>query len=112
MTVRDFRALYEWIAVRDIIPFISVFTPMQGAGDFQKYKDSLLTRDPARQDLYHCILKPKHMSVMRFNYEYYKLSLGLFWRRRKTPLFACVNSSLFLYAFKAVFAKIRRFFIV
>jgi len=111
MTIRDFKELYNWIAQRAIIPTVSIYTPMQGAANFSKYRDSLLTTDPGKQDLFHCILKPKHMSVSRFYYEYYKLSLKLAWHRRKAPLYSCVNFGSFLFIIKVLLIKLRRVFI-
>ncbi len=112
MTVKDFRELYTWIAQRAIIPTISIFTPMQGAADYSRFKDNLLTDDPKKQDLFHCILKPKHMSVRRFYFEYYKLSVKLAWLRRKTPLYSCINISSFLFIINVFLIKFRRIFIL
>lgn len=112
MTITDFNELYKWIAERDIIPTVSIFTPMQGSADFQKYENKLLSTDTRKQDLFHCLLKPSCMSVTRFNYEYYKLSLRLFWLRRKSPLYSCINFGSFLFILKVVLTKFRRFFIV
>lgn len=111
MTVTDFKKLYSWIAVREIIPTISIFTPMQGSADFKNYEDKLLSRNPAKQNLFHCILKPKHMSVFRFTMQYYKLSFGLMWRRRKHPLYSCVNFGSFLHILKTLAIKLRRVFV-
>lgn len=112
MSKDEFKALYKWIKARNIIPTVSVFTPMQGAADYPKYKDKLITLDPRKQDLFHCILKPKHMSVMRFTYEYYKLSIKLAWSRRKVPLYSCINFGSAIYIFKVLLIKLRRIFIV
>jgi radical SAM superfamily enzyme YgiQ (UPF0313 family) len=112
MTVKDFKELYKWIAQRAIIPTISIFTPMQGSADFAKYKNNLLSTDSRKQDLFHCILKPKHMSVLRFTYEYYKLSIKLAWHKRKTPLYSCINTGSFFFIIKVFLVKLRRVFII
>ncbi len=88
MTKEDFKKLYKWIASRDIIPTVSVFTPMQGSAMYKDYEDKLITKDVTKQDLFHCLLKPEHMSVARFTFEYYKLSMGLAFKNRKSPLYA------------------------
>ena len=88
MTKEDFKKLYKWIASRDIIPTVSVFTPMQGSAMYKDYEDKLITKDVTKQDLFHCLLKPEHMSVVRFTFEYYKLSMGLAFKNRKSPLYA------------------------
>jgi len=108
MTRKDFQELFQWITAREIVPTISIFTPMQGSADFSSYKDKLLTQDPAKQDLFHCILKPRHMSRVRFTYEYYKLSLQLFWHHRKHPLYACIGFGSFLFVLRATAMKLRR----
>ncbi|AEV69678.1 B12-binding domain-containing radical SAM protein [Acetivibrio clariflavus] len=112
MSKDEFKALYKWIKARNIIPTISVFTPMQGAAAYPKYKNRLLTLDPRKQDLFHCILKPKHMSVMRFTYEYYKLSIKLAWARRKAPLYACINFGSVIFILKVLLIKLRRIFVI
>ena len=88
MTKQDFRKLYQWIADRDIIPTISVFTPMQGSAVYPRCEKELLTDDVTKQDLFHCLLQPEHMSVRQFTLEYYKLSLKLMWKNRKSALYA------------------------
>ncbi|HPC99732.1 MAG TPA: cobalamin-dependent protein [Acetivibrio sp.] len=112
MTVKDFKELYNWIDQRAIIPTISIFTPMQGSADFSKYKDNLLSTDSRKQDLFHCILKPKQMSTFRFYYEYYKLSIKLAWNRRKAPLYSCINIGSFFFIIKVLLMKLRRVFII
>ena len=112
MKVADFKTLYKWIAVREIIPTISIFTPMQGSADYPECENMLLSSNPVKQDLFHCILQPKHMSVFRFNVQYYRLSAKLFWLRRKHPLYACVNYASFFFILKIAIIKMRRVFIV
>ncbi len=109
MTKEDFRKLYRWIATRAIIPTVSVFTPMQGSAIYKQYEDQLLDRDVTKQDLFHCLLTPEHMSVREFMWEYYKLSLGLAWRNRRSALYA--ENDYFkasLYILKVLLVKLKR----
>lgn len=111
MTPEDFKRLYRWIAARDIIPTISVFTPMQGSAIYAQYEDQLLDRDVTKQDLFHCLLQPEHMSVRRFMWEYYRLSLGLAWKNRNSALYA--DNDYFkasLYFLKVLLIRLKRRF--
>ena len=113
MTKDDFKKLYKWIASRDIIPTVSVFTPMQGSAMYKEYEDKLLTKDVTKQDLFHCLLKPEHMSVARFTFEYYKLSMGLAFKNRKSPLYA--DNEYFkgmLFIIRALFMKVKRLIVL
>ena len=109
MTKEDFKKLYEWIAARDINPTISIFTPMQGSAIYKEYADKMITKDVTKQDLFHCLLKPEHMSVRQFTNEYYKLSLKLGWHNRKSSLYA--ENEYFkgvFYILKVLLIKLRR----
>ncbi len=109
MTKEDFKKLYNWIAARKIIPTVSVFTPMQGSAMYKKYEDQMINKDVTKQDLFHCLLKPEHMSVGAFTREYYKLSLGLAFKNRKSPLYKDNNyPGAVLYIIKVFFVKIKR----
>lgn len=112
MTKQDFKDLYEWIKEKDIVPTISIFTPMQGSRIYNEYKDKLITTDVTKQDLFHCLLKPKHMSVGNFTREYYKLSLKLAWKNRKHRLYSCINyAHVFYYVLKVTLIKFKRLFV-
>ncbi|MBR4543801.1 MAG: radical SAM protein [Lachnospiraceae bacterium] len=109
MTKEDFKKLYNWIAARDIIPTVSVFTPMQGSAMYKKYESQMINKDVTKQDLFHCLLKPEHMSVGAFTMEYYKLSLGLAFKNRKSPLYKDNNyPGAVLYIIKVFFVKMKR----
>ncbi len=113
MTKEDFKKLYEWISQRDIIPTVSIFTPMQGSAIYREYENELITKDVTKQDLFHCLLKPEHMSVRQFTNEYYKLSLKLAWKNRKSPLYK--DNQYFrgvLYIIKGMFIKLKRAFVL
>lgn len=109
MTKEDFKKLYDWIAARDIIPTVSVFTPMQGSAMYKKYESQMIDRDVTKQDLFHCLLKPEHMSVRQFTREYYKLSMGLAFKNRKSKLYSKNNYfGAMLYVIKVIFVKLKR----
>ncbi|MBR5419895.1 MAG: radical SAM protein [Lachnospiraceae bacterium] len=113
MTKADFKRLYRWIAERDIIPTVSVFTPMQGSAIYTKYEDELLTKDVTKQDLFHCLLAPEHMSLRRFMFEYYRLSLGLAWKNRNSSLYEGNNyPGAMLYILWVLLVKLKRRFIL
>jgi radical SAM superfamily enzyme YgiQ (UPF0313 family) len=113
MTKEDFKKLYNWIAARKIIPTVSVFTPMQGSAMYKKYEDQMINKDVTKQDLFHCLLKPEHMSVGAFTREYYKLSLGLAFKNRKSPLYKDNNyPGAVLYIIKVFFVKIKRMIVL
>ena len=111
MTKADFHRLYKWIAEKDIIPTVSVFTPMQGSAVYKEYEDRLIDRNVTKQDLFHCLLKPEHMSVRSFTLQYYKLSLRLAWKNRHSPLYKdnqYFRSTLFI--IKTLLIKLKRRF--
>lgn len=112
MTKQDFKDLYQWISNKPIIPTISIFTPMQGTAIYKKYENELLDKKAKKQDLFHCIIKPKKMSVKRFTYEYYKLSLKLAWKNRKENIYSCIGFSSICFILKALIIKIKRLFII
>ena len=113
MTKADFKHLYEWISKRDIIPTVSIFTPMQGSAIYKEYENELITKDVTKQDLFHCLLKPDHMSVRAFTLEYYKLSLKLAWKNRRSSLYADNQYFLgVLFIIKTLFIKLRRAFVL
>ncbi len=110
MTLKDFKMLYKWISSRPIIPTVSIFTPMQGAKNYDEYKEEILTKDIRKQDLFHCILQPQNMGNIRFTFEYYKLSLKLAFCNRKNKLYKCIGMGDFLYIFKVILLKLKRIF--
>lgn len=91
MTKADFRSLYEWLEKREVIPTISVFTPMQGSAMYQQYEDKLVNKDVTKQDLFHCLIQPEHMSIRAFTRQYYKLSLSIAWKKRHSELYSEIN---------------------
>ena len=82
---------------------------MQVSAMYKDYEDKLITKDVTKQDLFHCLLKPEHMRVRRFPYDYYRLSLKLAWKNRKSPLYDGNNYFLsMLFIVRAFFLKLRR----
>lgn len=112
MDKKDFKDLYKWIASRPIIPTVSVFTPMQGAANYKEYEKDLVSKDIRKQDLFHCILKPKHMSVFAFTMQYYKMSLKLAFHNRKAELYKTIGIKDFLFVIKTLCIQFRRIFIL
>lgn len=112
MDKKDFKDLYKWIASRPIIPTVSVFTPMQGAANYKEYEKNLVSKDIRKQDLFHCILKPKHMSVFAFTMQYYKMSMKLAFHNRKAELYKTIGIKDFLFVIKTLCIQFRRFFIL
>jgi len=110
MDRKDFKALYRWIGSRPTIPTISVLTPMQGAANYKEYEDKLITKDIRKQDLFHCILPAKHMSVFAFTMEYYKLSLKLAFKNRNAELYSNLGIRDFFFVCKVLCIKIKRLF--
>lgn len=109
MTKEDFRSLYQWLAQRNVVPTISVFTPMQGSAMYREYEDRLVTKDVTKQDLFHCLIQPEHMSIRAFTWQYYKLSLSIAWKKRHHELYCELNYiQAFLYIIKAVCIKVYR----
>lgn len=112
MKKEDFKHLYNWIAEREIIPTISVFTPMQGSAMYKDYEDKLINKDVTKQDLFHCLLKPKYMGVCRFTLMYYKLSLSIAFKKRKTDLYSSIHFfGAAFHIIKVLAIKFRRLFI-
>ncbi len=108
MSKREFREMYHWISTRPIIPTISIFTPMQGANNFKEFASKLLTKDIRKQDLFHCIIKPKYMSVFGFTLQYYKMSIKLAFKNRRADLYADIGVKDILFILKTMCLKIRR----
>ena len=111
MKKADFDRLYKWIAEKDINPTVSVFTPMQGSAVYKQYEGKLITDDVTKQDLFHCLLKPEHMSTAAFTFQYYRLSLKLAWKNRNSPLYSENNyfqSTLFI--LKVLLIRLKRLF--
>lgn len=77
-TKEDFNKLYQWIKrVKLKYASVSIFTPIPGTEDFEKYKDKLTTDKMQYWDFLHLVLEPTNMSRKAFYLEYYKLFMRL-----------------------------------
>lgn len=80
-TPADFRAIYKWIIQNKLKhAAISVFTPEMSSPLMEKYKDRLITKDPAAWDYLHVVAKPEKMSVKSYYFHYHILIVLLFIR--------------------------------
>jgi len=112
MQKQDFKNLYNWIAKRDIIPTISIFTPMQGSAIYREYEDKIVDKDTTKQDLFHCLIEPEHMSIRKFTREYYKLSMSIAFKKRHADLYSKINYfGAMWHVIKVTFIKFRRLFV-
>lgn len=77
--VEDFKALKQFIRGYGIEKYtFSIFTPIKGADDYEEYKEDLIDPDQTKYDFLHLVLPPKHMSRMRFQWEFIRLHLFQF----------------------------------
>ncbi len=77
-TKEDFNKLYGWIKKAKLkYASVSIFTPIPGTDDFEKYKDKLTTDKMQYWDFLHLVLQPTNMSRKAFYLEYYKLFMRL-----------------------------------
>ena len=77
-TKEDFNKLYKWVKrVKLNYASVSIFTPIPGTDDFEKYKNKLTTDKIEYWDFLHLVLEPTNMSRKAFYLEYYKLFMRL-----------------------------------
>ncbi|MDP3387252.1 MAG: cobalamin-dependent protein [Eubacteriales bacterium] len=70
----DFRRMKQWIRLKKIDCYtVSVFTPMKGTDLYDLYKGEITTNDLSRFDFLHLVMKPIHMSRLRFYIHFYSL---------------------------------------
>lgn len=80
-TPADFRAVYRWITKNRLKhAAISIFTPEMSSPLMEKYKNRLITKDPAAWDYLHVVAKPEKMSVKSY-YFHYHILIGLLFIR-------------------------------
>ncbi|MBD5157158.1 MAG: radical SAM protein [Butyrivibrio sp.] len=73
-----FKKLYEFIKKYELyLSTISILTPMPGTGQFEKYKDRIVTDDYRKWDFVHLTITPTKMSRFTFYKEFYKLYVKL-----------------------------------
>lgn len=77
--VEDFKALRKFIRLHGIKKYtFSIFTPIQGADDYEEYKEEIMDFDQRKYDFLHLVLPPRHMSRKRFQWEFAKLHIFQF----------------------------------
>lgn len=80
-TKSDFKRLRKWIKDSGLSLYtLSIFTPMKGTKDFYKYRDKLITKDLAKWDFLHLVIKPDKMTVAGFYFHFYISYMGQFFR--------------------------------
>ena len=92
-TVKDFRSLFGWIRKMNLkYSSVSIFTPIPGTGEYDKYKDKLTSNNLELWDFLHLVLEPGNLSRKQFYLEYYKLFIKLFILGRKKGIYDFVNT--------------------
>lgn len=105
-----FDNLYNWI-VRNNVKYatLSIFTPMPGTKIFNEYKNKLITDNCTFWDFLHLVLKPTSLTIFRFYFEFYKLTLKIYLYTRKTGIFDFMTFSYFKnILWKYISQKMRR----
>lgn len=73
-----FKKLYNFIKKHELyLSTISILTPMPGTGQYEKYKDRIMTDDYRKWDFVHLTIEPTKMSKFVFYGEFYKLYVKL-----------------------------------
>lgn len=73
-----FKKLYEFIKKHELyLSTISVLTPMPGTGQYEKYKDRIVSGDYRKWDFLHLIIEPTKMSRLTFCCKFYWLYVKL-----------------------------------
>ncbi len=73
-----FKKLYEFIKKHELyLSTISILTPMPGTGQYEKYKDRIMTNDYRKWDFVHLIIEPTKMSKFTFCTKFYGLYVKL-----------------------------------
>lgn len=75
----DFSKIYKWIRKNDLShAALSILTPEMDSPMYEKYKDRIITNDPAEWDYLHVVAKPEKMSVKQYYFHYHILMIKLF----------------------------------
>lgn len=81
---RDFTKLYSWIRRNKLAhAAVSILTPELNSPMFDKYRERIISENPAEWDYLHVVAKPKKMSVKEYYFHYHILMIRLFikgWR--------------------------------
>ncbi|MBV1756667.1 MAG: cobalamin-dependent protein [Dethiosulfatibacter sp.] len=77
----DFRNMRQWIRSKAIDSYtVSIFTPMKGTDLYNLYKKEITTKDFSRFDFLHLVMKPVHMSRLKFYICFYSLYVDQIFR--------------------------------
>ncbi len=103
-----FKKLYNFIKKYKLtLSTISILTPMPGTGQYEIYKDRIITNDYRKWDFVHLTLEPTNMSKLTFYRKFYMLYVKIAYLNLRysvlSPkyLFNAVNAS-FDYWFEAI----------
>lgn len=109
-----FKKLYNFIKKHNLtLSTVSVLTPMPGTGQFEKYKDRIVTNDYRKWDFVHLTLEPTKMSKLTFYLNFYLLYVKIGFLNVKNKvlstkyLFNAIYAS-FEYWYEAVKGLLRR----
>jgi len=73
-TKKDFINLRLWIKETELESYtISIFTPLPGTENYDKYKDKILFKNYSEYDFLHLFSDPLYLSRKRFYFELYKV---------------------------------------
>lgn len=62
-----FFRLFKWILKNRIKMFtVSIYTPLPGTRDFDRYRSLLTTTDPSKWDFLHLVVKPRKLGVLSY----------------------------------------------
>ena len=92
-----FKKLYNFIKKHELyLSTISVLTPMPGTGQYEKYKDRIITNDYRKWDFVHLTIEPTQMSKFTFYAEFYKLyvKLAMLILRKRILSFSYISAAI------------------
>ena len=73
-----FNKLFDFIKKHELyLSTISILTPMPGTGQYEKYKDRIMTNDYRKWDFVHLTIEPTKMSKFTFCSKFYWLYVKL-----------------------------------
>ena len=75
----DFKRLRAWIKKMKLKSYtVSIFTPIKGTELYEEYKDRIDVKDFSKYDFLHLVLRPTHMSKLRFYMYFYMIYVEQF----------------------------------
>jgi radical SAM superfamily enzyme YgiQ (UPF0313 family) len=82
-TLSDFSSMKRWIRKNNFESYtMSVFTPMKGTDEYEKYKDKLVIYDSSKYDFMHLVMNPLNMSRLMFYLYFYSFYIEQIFRSR------------------------------